>query len=211
MKRVVVWTLALSCGLAAASAASEYALIIDGVTNTVELGKNQTLQLPGGEARVRLERQAATHFVRPMFGFHLAVPLGVNSTAIGEGVHQSLITTPRGALILIQEYETTDPRAMVEMMLEEITKNEQAADYEVSKEQVTQTVGDLEIRGERARSTTGHEEWVREVYSASAGESGVLSITAIEVKNNAREQELIDEFWEHLSLTLTPPPASEDP
>lgn len=182
---------------------ASYSLIINGVTNDVHLGASQILILPGGEKlEVVLNQNETGHVVHPMFTFSHPGDLTMSSSLVGEGIQQSLLTSPKGVLILIQEYENTNPDALVEIMLEEITKDEIAAGYDHQTSAVSKTAGDATLQGRRAVTSTGHSNWVREVYSVSSGESGVLIVTAIETKNNAKEQPVLDLFWESLSLTI---------
>jgi hypothetical protein len=98
---------------------------------------------------VNLSRDQQRIFSRPMFSFSHDTTLCVNSTLIGEGIHQSLLTTPKGTLILVQEYDQTNPNDFVEVMLKEITRDEELAGYDVTTSPVTKMVGDKEVSGRR--------------------------------------------------------------
>lgn len=209
MRFLILVVALLGGGRMAAEGAGEYVLILDGITNRVALGESRTLDLDGKTVEARLEKAAGTRFSRPMFSLSLKDSVAVNSSEIGEGVHQTLLATPRGALILVQEYESTNPESMVDIMLEEITKGDRDADFDVKTSDAEKSVGGLVMKGRSATSTQTHEEWVREVYGLASGERGVLIVTAIEMKNNAKEAELLADFWANLSLTLAPAEGAE--
>jgi len=191
-------------------ALGNYTLVLNGVTNSVDLGQAKSITLPDGQQiEVLLHQDPQSVFTAEFFSFHHDNSLVVSSDEIGEGIQQTLLTTPRGTLILVQQYADTNPVDLLEIMLEQITQKDVDADYDVHKEKTSRMAGEMEINGLRCVSSKDHESWTRDVLSCSVGERGVLIITALETMNNSREQEILDLFWE--SLTVSIPKSVDEP
>ena len=191
----------VSAILAITAVAQEFSLVVEGQTNRITAGVEEMIKLPDGqEVSVRLIEPAGTQFSGKLFSFAIDSKLSVNSAEIGEGIQQTLLTTPRGTLILVQEYDSADPLELVDMMLEQVTRLEEQKNYSISKTDCSRQVGGMELKGRKAVSSSEHVSWQREVLGYSYGESGLLIITAVETKNNASEQVVVDQFWSGLNL-----------
>lgn len=191
----------ISSFLAITAVAQKFSLVVEGQTNRITPGVEEMIKLPDGqEVSVRLIEPAGTQFSGTFFSCAMDSKLSVNSAEIGEGIQQTLLTTPRGTLILVQEYDGADPLELVDMMLEQITLLEEQKNFKISKTDCSREVGGMELKGRKAVTSSEHVSWQREVLGYSYGESGLLIITAVETKNNASEQVVLDQFWSGLNL-----------
>ena len=124
MKHLALMVLAvLIC--AQGFAGDDYTLEINGRTYDVGLGEDKRLELPGGETlTINLSMKEYIKFESELFGFSHKSIYKANKSDLGEGIFQTMIVTPLGTGVLIQEYTSMDPTGLVDLMLRELTKEE---------------------------------------------------------------------------------------
>ena len=123
-------------------------------------------------------------------------------TDLGEGVSQTMLMSAKGTGVLIQEYQNVSPQSLVDLMINELTKEEVEYGYKKTEEKVEKKIDGKVLSGKRAETAYGEDHWVREVYVLGGKDCGVLVVTVIEKNSSGEEQFIIDEFWEKLKITL---------
>lgn len=182
-------------------AAEDYVLTVNGKTYDVGLDSTKELTLPNGEVlKVELKMKEELQYDRPYFSFKHSSKFRPSTSDLGDGVHQTVLTTPEGTGIFIQEYSNVDPTFLVEAMLNELTKEEVQYGYMYKDSKVSKSVGKLEAKGKQAITTHRDNRWVREVYVIAGRDRGLLIFTQIETVGTAKEQPVIDKFWESLAV-----------
>ena len=109
-----------------------------------------------------------------------------------------MMVTPLGSGVLVQEYKTMDPSSMVDMMLNELTKEEVDYGYEYTEEKVQKKIVGATFSGKQAITSYKDEEWVRAVYTLGGKDQGLLVVTFIEKDNYGTEKDMLDRFWKSL-------------
>ena len=58
------------------------------------------------------------------FSFEHPIRLSPSRTDLGGGVFQTMMASPLGTMVMIQEYTAINPSGLIDMMLNELTKEE---------------------------------------------------------------------------------------
>ena len=118
----VVACVALACSQVMAG---NYVLTIEGKKHEVDVGKQTVIKLSDGkEIQVTLEKKAIGSFRGQSFSFDHPSDITPSRTVLGDGIDQTIITTPLGTLAIVQEYANMNPSALVDIMLDGLTKKE---------------------------------------------------------------------------------------
>ena len=151
---------------------------------------------------IRLTQKEYITFESQYFSFSHKNEYKPNRTDLGNGIFQTLIATPLGSVVLIQEYTNFDPTDMVGMMLKEFTKEEVEYGFKYEERKVSKKVGNIEVSGREAITTYKDTRWTRAVYAYGKKDSGVLIATIIEKDNVAKDKHLISQLWKTLRIKL---------
>jgi hypothetical protein len=177
-------------------AASGYTLEINGKVYELGLDARQEIVLPdGSRLSVLLSQDEFSTFSTERFSFSHRNEYKPARIDVGSGIHQTMMITPVGNGVLVQEYEGINPELLVGLMIQEITKEEVDYGYEITETEVTQTVGDVVLKGTQAVTSLKDTRWVRTVYAHGAKDSGFLIITMIEDEYRDQDMQVIEDFW----------------
>jgi hypothetical protein len=142
--------------------AEDYVITINGISKEIGLDKETILILPDGTSlNLTLHQKEYLLFTGDFFSFEHKNEYKANRNDLGDGVFQTMIATPLGTGILVQEYMQMNPTHLVDFMLNELTKEEVDYGYEYSEEKVSKKVGDITFTGKQAVTTYPGEEWTR--------------------------------------------------
>jgi hypothetical protein len=181
--------------------AEDYVITINGISKEIGLDKETTLILPDGTSlNLTLHQKEYLLFTGDFFSFEHKNEYKPNRNDLGDGVFQTMIATPLGTGILVQEYMQMNPTHLVDFMLNELTKEEVDYGYKYSEEKVSKKVGDVTFTGMQAVTTYPGEEWTRSVLAYGWKDKGILIITFIEKDNYENEKELIEHLWESFEI-----------
>lgn len=181
--------------------AEDYVITINGISKEIGLDKETTLILPDGTSlNLTLHQKEYLLFTGDFFSFEHKNEYKPNRNDLGDGVFQTMIATPLGTGILVQEYMQMNPTHLVDFMLNELTKEEVDYGYKYSEEKVSKKVGDVTFTGKQAVTTYPGEEWTRSVLAYGWKDKGILIITFIEKDNYENEKELIEHLWESFEI-----------
>lgn len=95
-----------------------------------------------------------------------------------------------------------NPSAFTLMMLQEITREEKTAGYNITESEVTKEVGGITLTGKRSISEGNGDRWVREAYGYGTDNKGFIIVTYYEENNNDPDLDMIELFWNSLKITL---------
>lgn len=179
----------------------DYIITVNDVAQDIGLDQDTELVLPDGTSlTVSLHQKEYVQFAGDQFRFEHKSQYKPNRSDLGDGIFQTMIVTPIGTGILIQEYTTMNPSGLVNMMMSELTKEEVEYGYEYKEKPVTREVGGVVASGKQAVTTYLDTEWTREVLAYGEKDRGVLVITFIEKQEHATEKGLIEHLWKTLKF-----------
>jgi len=192
-------TLLISSGLYA----GDYILSIDDQSVEIDLNKESKFTTPEGEElTVILKQKEYLEFKGQFFSMKHKNTLKPSTTDLGDGIFQTLMATPTGTMVLIQEYTNMNPESLVDMMLKELTKEEIDYGYKYKERKIERSVNGKEIHGKQAITTHDEQEWTRAVFTYGEEDQGILFVTMIEKDEYDNEQHILSDFWKDLSLSL---------
>lgn len=204
---VIAVVAALSAALPAvlyetpAVAQEGYTLTIDGTTYPIGLDRHKNIVLPdGSRVTLLLSQDAFTTYSTDAFSFSHESHYKPARTELADGLVQTIVVTPLGSGVVIQEYANIDPADLIDVMLNEVTKEEVGYGYEYEESEVSREVGDRLVRGRQAITTYDDEKWYRAVYAYGTGDSGLLIMTMIQEAFREQDAPLLDEFWRTLRI-----------
>ena len=189
-----------ACGHAIAG---NYVLTIDGKTHEVDLDKQTTIKLSDGKKiQVTLEKKAIVSFGVDDFSFDHPSSVTPSRTDLGDGIHQTMMTTPLGTLVIVQEYANMDPSGLVDMMLNELTKEEKQYGYKItnSPAKIKLSSGKT-LTGKKSIATYRGEQTTRHVLCYSLRDAGVMIVTQVAKDASPKDKSMIDTFWKTLKIT----------
>jgi len=192
---------ALACGYALAG---NYVLTIDGKKYEIEVGKQKTVELSDGKKiQVTLEKKAIVSFIAGNFSFDHPSDVTPSRTDLGDGIHQTIMATPLGTLVLVQEYANMDPAALVDMMLNELTKEEKQYGYKItnSPAKIKLTSGKT-LTGKKSIAIYRGEQTTRHVLCYSIRDAGVMIVTQVDKEAPPKDKSMVDSFWKTLKISL---------
>lgn len=184
-----------------AFAADDYVLTVNGKTYDIGLDSTKEISLPSGETlKFELKMKEEIQYDRPYFSFKHSSKFKPSTNDLGDGVQQTVLMAPEGAAIILQEYNNADPSFLIDVMLKEVTKEEITYGYTYKDSKLSKDVGQRKVEGKRAVTTYKDDTLVREACSIKGRDCGLLILTTINTSNDAKEQYVIDKFWESLEI-----------
>lgn len=187
----------LFSGPAPAEDPKTYHLTIGNASVEIDPGETVDFTLPDGRrTTVTLTLNAFATYAADMFSFVHPTAIAVTRTA-----HQHLMTSASGTLVIVQEYDDLNPRALNGQMLRELTDESIRAGGRMSQGPASRTLADGKVlNGLRATVEVGDDTTHFEVLSFGVGRGGVLAVTRIDDENMQAERAVLDRFWATLKI-----------
>ncbi len=184
--------------------AGDYILTINGKQYELDLGKPTTVTIEEDRKfQLKLEQKDIVVFKASKFSFSHPSRFTPARTDLGDGIHQTMMATPTGTLVMIQEYTGMDPSGLIDFMLTEVTKEEVQYGYEITKQEVTKKLSDgRTVTGKRAISKYQTTEYERFVVCYGAKDAGIMIITQVEKAASRDELAMIDLFWKTMTISM---------
>lgn len=204
MKKILLFIIVLSTLVFGTAQAGNFLLTIDGNKYEVEVGKQTTVELSNGKkVEVILDKKAIVSFTAESFTFEHPGNVTPSRADLGDGIHQTMLATPHGSLILIQEYAGMDPSGLVDMMINELTKEEKKYGYKIinKPEKIKLSSGKTFV-GKKSVAKYRNDQTNRQVLTYSIRDAGILIVTQIDKDAPSNDIAMIDEFWKTLKLSL---------
>jgi hypothetical protein len=197
-------TVVLVMLFASAALAGNYTLKIDGKKHEIDLGAKTTVTLADGrKVEVELEKKTIADFKTNNFSFSHPSHVTPSRTDLGDGIHQTMMATPSGTMVMIQEYSGTNPSGLVDFMLTELLKEEAEYGYDIIKTAASKQLADGKtMTGKRAVSKHRTDEYERYVLCYGIRDAGVLILTQVEKAASRQDLTMIDLFWKSLQVTI---------
>lgn len=196
--------IAVACFLCSQAIAGDYVLTIDGKQSEVDIGEEAIIELPDGRnIRVTLEKKAIASFKLENLSFDHPSRLSPSRTDLGDGMFQTMMASPLGTLVLIQEYTTINPCSLIDMMLNELTKEETEYGYKITKSPSTRRLSNgAQLKGKMAVSKYRGDEYTRHVLCYEARDAGIMIITQLEKAAPQEDLTMVETFWKSLDISM---------
>lgn len=184
--------------------APNYEITINGKTHDISLDYDYEIKSDSGETlQIRINKKPVITFENGNLSFQHKNDLTVSTTDLGNGIHQTLTNTAVGTLILFQEYSSMNPTSLVNLMLQELTKEQRNYGYKMQKEAHSKALKDgTKLTGKIATLKYNNEEEYWTVVAYGKKDQGVLVIIKIDKEYLDSEKNIIDLMWDTLQIKL---------
>ena len=196
--------IALASTAAHADNPKTYKLTIGDVTVDIDPGETLDVTMPDGkQTKVTLSLNDFATYAGAMFSFVHPTNVAVTKTELDPHIHQYLMASALGTLIIIQEYGSMNPTSLDNLMLQELTKETLAAGGELTQQPGSRTLPDgKQLTGLTAKVKTKADTTDFEILAYGTSDQGVLVVTRVDESNAAKEGAMIEKFWESLQLKM---------
>ena len=179
-----------------------YEITVDG--KDYEIGIDGTLtakSAKGDDVVVTLKRKEFATFSGGEFSFEHRSDLSVAASDLDKHLHQYMLASAIGTLIIVQKYDTISPISLTELMMKQLTDDDVKAGSKLAKEKYTITLADgAKMNGLRGHLTNKSDDVDLVIVSADKGDGGIIAITRFNKEVAADEQPIIDRFWKTLKI-----------
>jgi hypothetical protein len=184
--------------------AGNYMLTIDGKPYEIDLDKSQSLPLPDGrKLQVMLERKKVMTYEASRFAFDYPAALQPSYKDLGEGIYQTMMASPLGTVIIVQEYRNNNPSDLIDFMLREMNKEEIQYGYAIKTSHTERKLANgVVFKGKTSVSKFKDTEYTRSVLAYGERDSGLLVMTQLEKEAPNEDRELLNLFWRTLQIHL---------
>ncbi len=201
--RATMLALVVMALTATSAHAENFTLTINGKKFEVDLDTEKVLKVGGRKLRVKLAKKTVVLFKTVNFSFDHPSRLSPSRTGLGNGIFQTMMASPVGTLVMVQEYTTLDPSGLVDLMVGELTKEEVKYGYKIVKKAISRKLASgARLKGKLVTSTYRSKVIVRQVLTFKARDAGVLLVTQIEKTSPVAEAKIIDTFYKTLKITM---------
>jgi hypothetical protein len=179
---------------------ANYVVTINGKSVDVNLGQDYSVTSPKGEKlTVRVAKKEIGTHDGELFSFRHKSEQGVTSEEIGDGVRQTMSASALGTVILFQEYTTRNPETLVDFMLQEVTKDDTEAGYELETKPVTRKIGGgITLKGVEAVVSGNGQVTTYTILAYGKKNQGVLIMTVMDRDNMKSDSGMMELLWDSL-------------
>jgi hypothetical protein len=207
MKKLIIIFIALTTLIhfhAFGQKVPNYEISINGKTYDIILDHEYQIKSDSGNTLyIRVNKKAVMTYQNKYLSFQHKSDLSVSSTNLGNGIRQTMTTTAVGTLILIQQHTTMNPIALVDLMLQEFTKEQINYGYKMQKQTHSKTLADgTKLTGKRAILKYDNDEVYWTVLACGKENRGFMVITQIDKENLDTEKNILELMWETLQFEL---------
>jgi len=183
--------------------AQNYVLTIDGKPYDISLDKPMDIKVGGGQVSVKLAQKDVFKYTKKNFSFDHPKQYMPSKTDLGEGLFQTAMITPLGSVVMIQEYTTMAPSGLMDLMINELTKEERNYGYEIDSKPLSKTLSDGMVLGGFVVTSKYNATEINRIFLAvDVKDSGLFIMTQIDNDIGANDHGFIEQFYSSLKVTM---------
>jgi hypothetical protein len=189
---------------------SDYQITIDGKQYDLDLDKDSTFTTASGATiTVKVHKKEVQTYHDDFVTFQHASAQSVNKAHLGDGLDQVSMVSGVGTALMVQEYANFDSTAMVDLLMNQLTKQDVQTGYQNTETDVSRTLSDgTLLKGKESLLTYGNEQTSIVVLAYNEKDHGVAVVAQVDKDNAATDKVMIDSFWN--TLTIKKPAAAHD-
>ena len=188
------------CAFSSMASAGNYIITIDGEDYEVSLGETRDIEVKGNKLSFELKQKEVLTHLEEGFTFDHPRQFIPAKTDLGDGVTQTVVMTPLGSTIILQDYQSLNPAGLLDLMINELVKQELEYGYEINEESDNVELSDGKaVAGKRVYSIYNGETIERFVGTYGHRDAGMLLIIQ-EFQGDADSKVLIDTVLESLKI-----------
>jgi hypothetical protein len=183
--------------------ANNYTITINDTKYDFALGEQKQLRVGNQDLSVKLEQKETVEFKQQSYSFKHSSKYTPSTTTLEEGIIQTAMMTPLGTVVIVQEYQTLNPSALVNLMVNEVTKEERQYGYKIEASPTSITLSDgTVLKGKVVTSKYSGTDIKRYILTHGARDSGLLVMTQIDYTVAGDEEQVIKTFFDSLVITM---------
>jgi hypothetical protein len=183
--------------------AGNYTITINNTKHDFSLGEERQLNIGGQTLSVKLEQKDTVEFIRQNYSFKHPSKYNPSTTEVEEGIIQTAMMTPLGTVVIVQEYLTLDPTSLIDLMVNEVTKEERQYGYKINSTPASVNLADgTVLKGKEVTSTYPGTDIKRYILAYGKRDSGILIMTQIDNNLASAEAQVIQTFFDTLAIQL---------
>lgn len=169
----------------------------------INLDEELQIELPNGDSTtIEISQSAELSYESKMISFKYPSNVSVSDTEIDADITQSTVLNGNGSGFLVQQYYTFDPGMLIDLMLNEITKESVSYGYKMKKQKFSKKLSSgEELVGTTATLTYKGEQEEYTVAAYSGKDEGILVVTMLlDQETKDEDEEMIDLFIDSLRI-----------
>ena len=179
-----------------------FTLTVDGKAYDINEGNTLTVKNRSGQnVVIALKRKEFSTFEKDYLSFEHQGDLSVAATDIEPDIHQYLVASALGTLVLVQKYDKINPTGLSDFMLKSLVNIDVAAGAKVEKSDFSQGLRDgTKMSGLKATLKSDKSEVAFEIQSLDVGPGGIIAVSRIDTDASNADQALVHHFWDSLDV-----------
>ncbi|WP_444957062.1 hypothetical protein [Microbulbifer sp. ZKSA002] len=198
-----ILSLVLLISMSQISVAANYELKIG--DSSYEISLNEEIEISVGEKHIpiKLTQKEILTYTTDNFSFEHPRQYLPSKTDLGSGIFQTAMITPLGSAVMVQEYLNLDPTGIIDLMVNEITKEEREYGYKIESTETSVTLSDGKIlNGQAVTSKYKGSDIKRFIYTYSTKDSGLLILTQVDYESEPNADIFITNIIDSLKITM---------
>jgi hypothetical protein len=201
--KIKILIAALILSLSPMAFADNYILTIDGDSYEISLDKEMQLKIGNKPVAVKLQQKEILTYKTDSFSFEHARQYTPSTTNLGDGVYQTVMMTPLGSVIMIQEYQTMNPKSLIDIMINEVTKEERDYGYKIESFKKSIKLSDGKIlNGKVVTSKYRGSDIKRYFCTYGIKDAGLFIMTQIDYESEPSAESAIERVINSLKVTM---------
>lgn len=185
------------------SAAANYVLKIGDKSYDIALSEEIQVKIGGKSVPVTVVQKDILTYTTNNFSFEYPRRYSPSRSDLGSGIYQTAMMTPLGSIVMVQEYLTLDPSSLINLMVNELTKEERQYGYKIESAKTSLTLSDGKVlNGTVVTSKYSGSDIKRFVYAYGAKDSGLLIVTQIDYEAEPNAETLLANVLDSLKITM---------
>ncbi len=183
--------------------AGNYILTIDNRPYDLSLGEAERIKVGDQYFSVKIEQKNILTYKTENFSFQYSNKYSPSKSDLGGGIIQTAMITPLGTVVMVQEYQNMNPSGLIDLMINEVTKEEREYGYKIESNLHSITLSDgKELTGKVVTSKYKGSDRKRYFYTYGIKDSGLFIMTQIDYKIDSKNEEFIKKFINSFIITM---------
>lgn len=185
------------------SFAANYILTIGNERHEISLDKTEQIKIGDSYVSVKLEQKDVLTYSSENFSFEYPRRYSPSKSDLGDGILQTAMMTPLGSVVMVQEYLTINPSGLIDLMINEVTKEEREYGYKIKSSDISITLSDgKRLKGKVVTSKYKGSDIKRYFYTYGVKDSGLFIMTQIDYESEPSAEALINQVINSLKITM---------
>lgn len=182
---------------------ANYVLTVGDESYDVSLDTDTKIKVGGEYISINLKQKNILLYSTGGFSFQHPKQYSPSKTELDSEISQTVIMTPLGSVLMIQQYTNFNPTSLLELMVNQVTKEERDYGYEIESFEKTKTLSDGKVlNGLVVTSKYEGSDIKRSFYTYGLKDSGLFIMTQIDYEIEPVGEKLIEDIFKSLIIKI---------